>query len=86
MDESRIGQYSISVTTYPIMALVLLQKKPILLNKLEMCCEESEEESIQINVDLHLFCIFSSQHIRHKPLCLKTIVCDDNHACNPICY
>ena len=23
MDESRIGQYSISVTTYPIMALVL---------------------------------------------------------------
>jgi len=24
MDESRIGQYSISVTTYPIMALVIL--------------------------------------------------------------
>ena len=26
MDESRIGQYSISVTTYPIMALVKLSK------------------------------------------------------------
>ena len=24
MDESRIGQYSISVTTYPIMALLVL--------------------------------------------------------------
>ena len=24
MDESRIGQYSISVTTYPIMALVII--------------------------------------------------------------
>ena len=27
MDESRIGQYSISVTTYPIMALLAALKK-----------------------------------------------------------
>ena len=50
---------------------------------MDMSCEESEEERIQINVDssAFLYIFFTT----YKPLCLKTIVCD-NHACNPICY
>ena len=32
MDESRIGQYSISVTTYPIMALLIVSKKKLHFN------------------------------------------------------
>ena len=50
---------------------------------MDMSCEESEEERIQINVDssAFLYIFFTT----YKHLCLKTIVCD-NHACNPICY
>ena len=32
MDESRIGQYSISVTTYPIMALISIENRKYNMN------------------------------------------------------
>ena len=43
MDESRIGQYSISVTTYPIMALV--EVEPIFYKKTRDIAHVVEEQS-----------------------------------------